>query len=238
MTTEQAFLASIAENVEDDAPRLIYADWLEERGQHERAEFIRVQCELAKRGCADQCDALRHRELVLFDDDARTLRWFGLPQPWARIARLEPFTENTADYPYVIVRRGFIFSITLPCAVFLEHAGAIIEAVPMLRDVRLSDIIGTLSRATAIGPRNRQQRVAYVWGVDWVDLAHHIIDLEGWAEHIEGVFRFVQHMRYATELASFDTVEEAWQAITYGCLAYARDQLARYQSERPAVAPR
>lgn len=31
----------------DDAPRLILADWLEERGFRERAEFIRVQCELA-----------------------------------------------------------------------------------------------------------------------------------------------------------------------------------------------
>jgi len=31
-----------------DAPRLWYADWLEERGEVERAEFIRVQVELAR----------------------------------------------------------------------------------------------------------------------------------------------------------------------------------------------
>jgi uncharacterized protein (TIGR02996 family) len=43
-----AFLAAIRDNPEDDLPRLIYADWLEEHGEPERAEFIRVQCELAR----------------------------------------------------------------------------------------------------------------------------------------------------------------------------------------------
>ena len=41
------FLKAILEDVEDDAPRLVYADWLEERGDP-RGEFIRVQCQLDK----------------------------------------------------------------------------------------------------------------------------------------------------------------------------------------------
>jgi uncharacterized protein (TIGR02996 family) len=45
---EEAFLADIAEHPEDDSLRLIYADWLEDSGQVERAAFIRVQCELAR----------------------------------------------------------------------------------------------------------------------------------------------------------------------------------------------
>lgn len=48
MTPEQAFLADILANPDDDTPRLIYADWLEEDGPNHRAELIRVQCELAK----------------------------------------------------------------------------------------------------------------------------------------------------------------------------------------------
>jgi uncharacterized protein (TIGR02996 family) len=48
VTEEQALLATIFATPEDDAPRLIYADWLDEHGQPERAEFIRVQCELAR----------------------------------------------------------------------------------------------------------------------------------------------------------------------------------------------
>lgn len=43
---EQAFHLSVCEHPEDDTPRLIFADWLEENGQGERAEFIRVQCTL------------------------------------------------------------------------------------------------------------------------------------------------------------------------------------------------
>jgi uncharacterized protein (TIGR02996 family) len=45
---EDAFQASILESPDDDALRLIYADWLDEHGQPKRAEFIRVQCQLAQ----------------------------------------------------------------------------------------------------------------------------------------------------------------------------------------------
>jgi uncharacterized protein (TIGR02996 family) len=51
MTTyERAFYAAIFERPDDDGPRLIYADWLEERGDAEslaKAEFIRLECSLA-----------------------------------------------------------------------------------------------------------------------------------------------------------------------------------------------
>ena len=50
-----AFLATIIEHPQDDGPRLVYADWLEERaadvgGTDPRVEFIRVGCELARLG--------------------------------------------------------------------------------------------------------------------------------------------------------------------------------------------
>ena len=44
---EAAFLQTISAAPDDDLPRLVFADWLEERGDAERAEFIRLQCELA-----------------------------------------------------------------------------------------------------------------------------------------------------------------------------------------------
>jgi uncharacterized protein (TIGR02996 family) len=47
MGEEGAFFQSILDNADDDIPRLIYADWLDERGDP-RGEFIRIQCELAK----------------------------------------------------------------------------------------------------------------------------------------------------------------------------------------------
>lgn len=45
-TPEAAFLQVILETPDDMAPRLMYADWLEERNDP-RGEFIRVQCGLA-----------------------------------------------------------------------------------------------------------------------------------------------------------------------------------------------
>src|SRR5437763_13277856 len=47
MSAEQAFLQEIVEDPDDDAVRLIYADWLEDHGNAARAEFIRTQIELA-----------------------------------------------------------------------------------------------------------------------------------------------------------------------------------------------
>lgn len=47
MTDEESFLAAIFANPDDDAPRLMYADWLTERG-NPRGEFIRVQIEMSR----------------------------------------------------------------------------------------------------------------------------------------------------------------------------------------------
>ena len=43
-----ALLAAILANREEDTPRLVYADWLEENGKAEWGEFIRTQIEIAK----------------------------------------------------------------------------------------------------------------------------------------------------------------------------------------------
>src|SRR5687767_2099915 len=61
MSDAHALLAAIRAAPDDDAPRLVYADWLDENGQPARAEFIRVQCELARR----ESPELRRREAEL-----------------------------------------------------------------------------------------------------------------------------------------------------------------------------
>jgi uncharacterized protein (TIGR02996 family) len=43
----EALLRAICERPWEVDPRLVYADWLEENGQPERAEFIRLQLEVA-----------------------------------------------------------------------------------------------------------------------------------------------------------------------------------------------
>ena len=54
MSDEKALLAAIWEHPHEDTPRLMYADWLQENAQPERAEFIRLQIELARLGEWDE----------------------------------------------------------------------------------------------------------------------------------------------------------------------------------------
>jgi uncharacterized protein (TIGR02996 family) len=42
VTEREALLRSIVASPNDDAPRLVYADWLDEHGEPDRAEFIRL----------------------------------------------------------------------------------------------------------------------------------------------------------------------------------------------------
>ncbi len=64
---ERGFLVDIAANIDDDTPRLVYADWLVENGREERAEFIRVQVERARLPAWDAAQVrlrLREQELL------------------------------------------------------------------------------------------------------------------------------------------------------------------------------
>src|SRR4051794_21614639 len=78
-----AFLRSIIENPDDDSRRLVYADWLDGRGDP-RGEFIRVQCELARLSEVDprraELEARERRLPVEYQEWAEPLR--GLARRW------------------------------------------------------------------------------------------------------------------------------------------------------------
>src|SRR5262245_46053167 len=94
----QAFLDDIVANPDDDAPRLVYADWLDEHGDPHRAEFIRAQCERARLDADDpRADRLLRRERALLK--AHGADWTGLPQGTGVAGEL---------------RRGFVGHVTLP----------------------------------------------------------------------------------------------------------------------------
>jgi uncharacterized protein (TIGR02996 family) len=120
MALEDAFLADIVEHPGDDAPRLIYADWLEERGDPAslaRAEFIRVQCALAG----------------LADDDPR--RW---PLEWREQELLRAYGDAWGG-PMVGLagawefRRGFVEGVALRPQQFLERAERLFRVAPVRR---------------------------------------------------------------------------------------------------------
>lgn len=71
-STEQAMLKAIQDQPDDDAPRLIYADWLDEHNQSDRAELIRLQC--AKERLETQLKQMKERETELLVQHGE--QWF------------------------------------------------------------------------------------------------------------------------------------------------------------------
>lgn len=55
----RALLAAILANPDDNLPRLVLADWLQEHGEDERAELIRIECEMARSPDRAACDRCR-----------------------------------------------------------------------------------------------------------------------------------------------------------------------------------
>lgn len=81
MNEHKALLRAICDNPDDDTPRLVFADWLQENGEEDRAEFIRVQCEVARIATDDdRLDGLIRRECELQKQFGK--RWLSeLPVP-------------------------------------------------------------------------------------------------------------------------------------------------------------
>ena len=73
---DAVFIQAIRDEPHDDLPRLVYADYLEDEGQSQRGELIRIQCELS-RGVSKRSRALellaRMRELVVLHEIAHHL---------------------------------------------------------------------------------------------------------------------------------------------------------------------
>jgi uncharacterized protein (TIGR02996 family) len=115
-----AFLETIAASPDDDAPRLIYADWLDERGDP-RSTFIRLQCAIERMDVDDR------RRPELEDEAEDLLAAHG--QEWAA-----PLHGQATNWRY---RRGFIEHVEAEGDVFLRGVDRWFSALP-LRSLRLS----------------------------------------------------------------------------------------------------
>lgn len=116
--TADALYATVLAHPDADLPRLVLADWLEENGQEERAEFVRVQVELAaaeqETGVYDTPIAFCQREWQLWAGNCST--WFGnLYATHACVGiRLDPNPRPTDRH--ILVRRGFPAEVRGPLA--------------------------------------------------------------------------------------------------------------------------
>ena len=96
MIDRDALIRAILDGPDDDAPRLAYADWLDVHGERERAELIRVQCELAVLPEVDErCPQLKTRERTLLQTNRDA--WFGPYQSRRQKLRPTVSLEDVAE---------------------------------------------------------------------------------------------------------------------------------------------
>jgi uncharacterized protein (TIGR02996 family) len=132
-TDEQPFLDAIFARYADDRPRLVYADYLDDRGQPERAELVRVQLALARLSADDPRRPPlvdRQHELLNRNRTAWTAHLAGL------VASID-------------FRRGVPDSVSVDTATFLAHGEALFERL-RVRRLRLLDpapVMEKLSRS-------------------------------------------------------------------------------------------
>jgi uncharacterized protein (TIGR02996 family) len=127
VNTEDAFLEDILARPEDDGPRLIYADWLEENGgpaERARAEFIRVQFALHNLPAYDP----RRAQL---EEHERNLR-LAHEAVW-----VAPLRELGGVGAWVF-RRGFVESVAVWVGAFRQQADALFRLAPVC-EIRLFD---------------------------------------------------------------------------------------------------
>jgi uncharacterized protein (TIGR02996 family) len=159
------WLGAIRASPEDDAVRLVYADWLEEHGEAARAEFIRVQCALASAEGLDERRAkalqLREKELLREHRDA----WLG---------PLAPLADDWAQQTHLRFRRGLIEAASLPAAVLLGHAADLKRHCPALRAATLFRVRGRgeeVARCPVLGQLTTLEVADWMTGADAQALA-------------------------------------------------------------------
>jgi uncharacterized protein (TIGR02996 family) len=125
MTNDQALLRAILANPDDDGLRLVYADWLEEHGDPARAEFIRVQCELARLpGHDPRRYVLEQQQDDLLDDHQR--RWEKTLPLWQRfVSRALPRWRREK------FQRGFLHGIECSAPDWIDHGEELLRHSPI-----------------------------------------------------------------------------------------------------------
>jgi uncharacterized protein (TIGR02996 family) len=148
-----ALVAAVVANPDEDTPRLVYADWLQDRGEDDRAEFIRVQCKIARcqwcggggkinsqRACVckDANYPLRRRERELLRSHGAG--WLGDLSDW-RAEAVGPtgvawtvMVGTSAQHVIPVeFRRGFVEQVTCSAEDWLSHGDAILAEHPVTR---------------------------------------------------------------------------------------------------------
>lgn len=161
VSMQEAFLQDIIENPADDFPRMAFADWLQDHGQEERAEFIRMQMELAKaelkwekaqskrcQGCADRewvnrepCNKCGELEWEVKNGQDASYDYFEANrfELGEEIIPGEPGWHAieggilSVNRITINFRRGFVCEIRAPLVVLMEHLPRLVLEHPLTK---------------------------------------------------------------------------------------------------------
>ena len=184
MTSEkEALLRAVAATPDDETPRLVFADWLQENGDEEWARLIRLDCEIARTPKSDR----RWWQLL-----------FARGGMWRVVNRTKPSLPAGLRWARGKGPRGFpdILEISSMDA-FLEHAEDVFTLSPV-RELGL-DMVPESDRHSAPGlyPEDwgRVTRSPYLgrirglrssWGTFGPDDIRSLVD-SPYCEHINGL---------------------------------------------------
>src|SRR5262249_61133102 len=109
MTTEDAFILDILEYPDDDTPRLVFADWLDDQGQGDRGELIRLQCSLARLARDDESAGPLKRRV----EELLRARWDEWVRPLARLVGTSESWLASGFHPEALwkFQRGFVYML-------------------------------------------------------------------------------------------------------------------------------
>lgn len=132
-TAEQrALWAAIRANPDDDLPRLVYADWCDENGDPARAEFIRVQCELARLPADQHVDGTLRSVLVAREAELLTAHRNIWTREIRRVLRVDSDSRQRDWWStHVAFHRGFIKSLSLDFSRALLLVRSTVEPEPI-----------------------------------------------------------------------------------------------------------
>jgi uncharacterized protein (TIGR02996 family) len=125
----ELLLRAICAAPDDDLPRLVAADWLDENGEPERAEFIRVQIERERNDRPD----LKWREQALLGNPLCGALWALEACP--NLVQMNPGSQlrdlAVSGSERVRFRRGFPDRITCSAADWLRHGSGVVPRQPV-----------------------------------------------------------------------------------------------------------
>jgi uncharacterized protein (TIGR02996 family) len=119
--TEDELVAAVRADPDDDGPRLVYADWLSDRGDP-RGELIGLHCKMARlpsRGAAHKAYQVEAQRLLVEQEAELARELEGIVTHWRW-------------------RRGFVAELTLLASSLVEHGEKIFKLAPLVTELRLT----------------------------------------------------------------------------------------------------